>query len=71
MNLKQAQEILEPYNIIIMYDDVLKIFKVFLGSSTVYITREDMKKFDEPDFKTAIAHSLIKDSTMNPRITLQ
>jgi hypothetical protein len=71
MNLKRAQEILEPYSIVIMYDDVLKIFKVFLGSSTAYISIEDMKAFDEPEFKTAIAHALMKDNVLNPRITLQ
>lgn len=70
MNLKQAQEILDPYGIVIMYDDCLKMFKVFLGVSTVYITKQDMKEFDEPGFKVAIAQDLIKEQTLNPNITL-
>jgi hypothetical protein len=71
MNLKQAQEILEPYNIVILFDDALKLFKVFLGASVVYISKQDMKDFDVPGFKTAIAHCLMQEHATSPRITLQ
>ena len=71
MNLKDAQEILDPYGMVIMWDETLKMFKVFLAVGIIYISAEDMKALDVPNFKTVVAHGAIKDQIMNPQITLQ
>lgn len=71
MLVRDAQAILKPFGIIMLYDKTVKMYKVFLGSGFTYITKDQMKHYDAADFKTHVGHALVKDSIMNPTITLQ
>lgn len=71
MKFEEAKQILDPYNIIIIHDEVLKLYKFFLLASTVYISEADFNAFDVPEFKTAVAQALIREYSYNTQVTLQ
>lgn len=71
MLVKEAQKLLKPYDIVMIYDKTLKMYKVFLGAGFVYITKEKMKGFDALSFQEFIIEASIKDSIIYPIVTLQ
>ncbi len=70
MNLKRATEITFPLGVQILEEKNLKLIAVILDDYVAYIHPDDFRKFDEVEFKTFLAQSLIRYNatrTENPR----
>jgi hypothetical protein len=73
MKLEKAQEILDMFGynwLTIVHDKTLKMYQVFLFTSVAYISEENMKAFDEPEFKTAVAQALVREAALRPDIVI-
>ena len=70
MKFKDAQELLDPYHIIILHYKTLKMYSIFLNYTTLQISEEDFKYADEVELKTVIAQALVKEATSNVRMVL-
>ena len=64
MRLQEAKDLLDPYEIIILHDNILKLYKVFLNSATLYITEKMMESYDEEEFKNLMLEAFMQDAVM-------
>jgi hypothetical protein len=70
MKIEDARAMLEPYGVIIHYDDALKLYMLILNSVIVYMHPEDLRNADEPELKTFIAQYVLQHIASNPTVTL-
>jgi hypothetical protein len=68
MQSQEAIDFLEPVGIQFVYNDTLKRYLLILDESYVYITPEDMERFDMTSFKSFVARVLFQYRAAEPHI---